>query len=360
MKTDFLYVAALFYFASFLLFSCGKNNAPASPGLENVFVINETDESNFYEFSINEKLDVSNTEWIFSGERIFDKKKTTCYFDKKGTYEIKLKYTHEGKKGEYTQTLNVPKNSTYFDNNEYLWWNDEFDGDELDKTCWSYDTGSNKNQNRWGNNELQNYTDKPENSFIRDGKLCIKALLEGEGQHVEDYTSARIVTKGKKEFSRGRVEVKAKLGGGTGLWPAIWLYQSSWLDGYYSELDIMEYVGHDKNIIYSAVHTNKTIENPKNTVGANITVQGVESEFHIYGANWTDGKVEFYVDNPDKPHLVFSVENTGDPNEWPFDKNLYLLLNIAVGGDWGGMKGVDDNIFPQEMEIEYVRVFKKK
>jgi len=324
------------------------------------FSIADQSEANFPKFKVNSSINSSSVEWIFPGNiSIKNKKIVTYYFDKEGIYEVTLLYTQNGKQCSYTGKITIPENSEYYNRNEKIWWNDEFDGPELDKTSWGYDIGSNKESNLWGNNEWQDYTNKAENSYIEDGKLILQALLSGEGQKVGDYTSARLITKGKKQINRGRVEVRAKLGGGRGLWPAIWLYQSSWLDGYYSELDIMEYVGVDKNIIYSAVHTNTTKEKPENTVGGNKTVSGVENNFHVYGVNWTDGKVEFYIDDPENPHLAFSVENVNDPNEWPFDKKLYLILNITVGGDWGGMKGVDDSIFPQKMEVDYVRIFQK-
>lgn len=323
------------------------------------FSVVMSDEPNFPVFKIDESLGLSSIEWVFPEEvKIKNRKSVTHYFERKGTYEVKLNYSINGKSASHIEQVEIKNNSSYFERGEKIWWQDEFEEETLDLiSAWRYDIGSNKESNLWGNNEWQEYTASPQNSFLRDGKLVIRAIKTGPGQKVADYTSARLTTKGKKEINRGRVEVKAKLGGGVGLWPAIWLYQSSWNDGYYSELDLMEYVGMDKNIIYSAVHTNTTLAAPANTVGGNRTVQGVEDNFHLYGLNWTDGKVEFYIDNPDTPHLIFEPENISNPNDWPFDKKLYLILNIAVGGDWGGMKGVDDSIFPQEMEIEYVRVF---
>ncbi len=356
MKAYFTLILALF-----LNISCDKNdnNSGTNP-LPVAFTISNQDDPNFPKLQISPEINSTAVEWVFPGnKRIKNKVSVIHYFGEKGDYDVTLNYTKDGEVYYYTETINIAQNSPYFNRGEELWWNDEFDGERIDLSCWNYDVGSNKNQNLWGNNEWQDYTNSPENSFLRDGKLIIKAIKSGDGQKVADYTSARLTTKGKKEINRGRVEVRAKLGGGRGLWPAIWLYQSSWIDGYYSELDIMEYVGIDKDIIYSAVHTNKTKEKPENQIGSNRRIEGVEDNFHIYGVNWTEGKVEFYVDDPHNPHLIFSVDNLQDKNEWPFDKTLYLILNIAVGGDWGGMKGVDDTIFPQEMEVDYVRIFTK-
>jgi len=361
MKTHSTLIALILLAFFNLSTSCSKNSDITEPSSSIIaFTVSVQNDANFPELKIISEINPLAAEWVFPGNVIVKNKETVIYyFGEKGTYDVTLNYTKDGKVYSYTDKVNIAQNSHYFNRGEKLWWNDEFLGSTLDLSCWNYDVGSNKDQNRWGNNEWQNYTNSADNSFIRDGKLIIKAIKSGEGQKVEDYTSARLTTKDKKEFNRGRVEVRAKLGGGRGLWPAIWLYQSSWSDGIYSELDIMEYVGVDKNIIYSAVHTNKTKEKPENQVGSNRQIVGVEDNYHIYGLNWTDGKVEIYIDDPDKPHLTFTVDNMNDPNEWPFDKKLYLILNIAVGGDWGGMKGVDDTIFPQEMEIDYVRIFTK-
>lgn len=363
MKTHYLFTLLILLTFSNISYSCkGAENEDTDGGTSPIkaFTVANDDEANFPLLTIHSDINPSSVEWIFPGNvKVKNKQSVKQYFPQKGNYEVALNFSLNGKAYSYSQTIAIAQNSKYHDNGESLWWSDEFTDPAIDLSSWGYDVGSNKDQNMWGNNEWQDYTNKSENSFIRDGKLIIKAIKSGEGQKVADYTSARLTTKGKKEINRGRVEVRAKLGAGRGLWPAIWLYQSSWLDGHYSELDIMEYVGVDKNIIYSAVHTNKTKEKPENRVGGNITIAGVEDNFHIYGVNWTDGKVEFYVDNPATPHLVFNETDLTDPNAWPFNKKLYLILNIAVGGDWGGMHGVDDSIFPQEMEVDYVRIFTK-
>lgn len=281
-------------------------------------------------------------------------KSVTCYLERKGTYEVTLKQTRGSQQGTATQRVVVADDSYYCKQGEVLWWSDEFEGTKLDNLSWNYDIGTGK----WGNNEWQNYTSKPENSFLRDGKLVLKAVKSGAGQKEGDYTSARLTTRGKKELNRGRVEVRAKLPGGVGLWPAIWFYGTK-AQPCYSELDLMEYVGCDKNIIYGAVHTTSTLESDEK-VSSSLRVDDVEDAFHVYGMNWTDGKIEYYLDTPDNVYLSFTPSATDNPRIWPFDSELYLILNIAVGGDWGGMRGVDDSIFPQEMEVDYVRMFKRK
>lgn len=353
------YSGILLFIALFLNGSCsGNKENTASP--VKAFTVNKSND-NFVQFDIIPELKNSSLEWLFpENDRIEGKNSVIYYFEKKGTYKVSVNYLSDGNTYVYSEDILITNNSEYFERGETLYWNDEFNDELLNNTFWNYDIGSNKEQNRWGNNEWQDYTDNADNSFFRDGKLIIKAIKAGEGQKVGDYTSARLTTKGKKEFNRGRIEVKAKLGGGRGLWPAIWLFQSSGEDKIYSELDIMEYVGVDKDIIYSAVHTNKSLSAKENTIGGNIKIDGVEDNFHVYGMNWTDHKIDFYVDNPENIHLSFIPKDKTNTDDWAFDKKLYLILNIAVGGDWGGMKGVNDSIFPKEMEIEYVRIFQKK
>lgn len=293
-------------------------------------------------------------QWSINGDRLTETKSSFMhYFSEKGSYEITLMETRDGKKAVKAKTVTISQNSYYHSQGESLWWNDEFDGSQINAAYWNHDQGT----GIWGNNEWQTYTNKSDNSFIREGKLILKAIKTGAGQKIGDYTSARLTTRGKKEISRGRVEVRAKLGGGTGLWPAIWMFGNK-AAPYYSELDIMEYVGCDKDIIYGAIHTTETLEGSRKISGSR-KVQGVENNFHVYGMNWTDGKIEFYLDTPESIYLTFTAEDTSNPRIWPFNKELYLILNIAVGGDWGGMRGVDDGIFPREMEVDYIRIFTK-
>lgn len=318
-------------------------------------VMPESTNLNFITFTADGEGTDDMFEWSFSQDnQLLKGKSVTCYFERKGTYEVVLTQINGSQKGTATRTITISDDSYNYRQGEQLWWNDEFSGTKLDNTAWNYDTGVGK----WGNNEWQNYTDKSENSFLRDGKLILKALKTGEGQKIGDYTSARLTTRGKKEINRGRVEVRARLPEGVGLWSAIWLFGTK-AQPYYSELDILEYVGCDKNIIYGAVHTSETLASTEK-VSSSRVVEDVEQEFHVYGMNWTDGKIEFYLDAPSNVYLSFNPADKSNPRIWPFDRELYLILNIAVGGDWGGMRGVDDSVFPKEMEIDYVRIFKKQ
>jgi len=233
-----------------------------------------------------------------------------------------------------------------------LVWNDEFNVNGLpDSSKWNYDVGG----EGWGNNELQHYTEKRlENARIENGHLIIEARKEDhEGGN---YTSARLVTKGKGDWTYGRIEVKARLPKGRGTWPAIWMLGSAkpleWPDD--GEIDIMEHVGYDQGQIHASVHTKKYNHIIGTQKTAVTQVSNCSETFHIYALEWDKESISMLVDN--QPYFKFKNEHTGK-DAWPFDKPCYLLLNIAVGGNWGGQKGVDESIWPQKMEVDWVRVY---
>ncbi|KAA0989519.1 glycoside hydrolase family 16 protein [Dyadobacter sp. UC 10] len=234
-------------------------------------------------------------------------------------------------------------------------WQDEFDySGKPDPAKWSYDLGD----HGWGNNELQNYTDKLENAKVENGHLIITAIKEKSGK--AGYSSARIVSKGKGDFLYGKIEVKAKLPTGRGTWPAIWTLGSEegygnkgWPDN--GEIDIMEHVGFDQNRVHGNVHTKAFNHVLKTNKGNSVIVDKASEEFHIYSCEWTPELVTILVDG--KAYFKFPKEASYQWPEWPFDKPFHLLLNMAVGGNWGGQEGVDDSIFPQKLEIDYVRFY---
>ncbi|MBQ8501736.1 MAG: family 16 glycosylhydrolase [Bacteroides sp.] len=347
------YITYVLLIIGLQLSSCSSSSDPEETLPVSFQMQPESNNPNFITFIATSATEGATYEWTFSHS---NQKQTgshvTVYFEHKGSYEVTLKQTAGGMEGSTTRKVNVATDSYYAQQGEQLWWHDEFEGARLDNTSWNYDTGIGK----WGNNEWQNYTNKADNSFLRNGCLVIKALKTGEGQQIGDYTSARLTTKGKRELNRGRVEVRAKMPSGVGLWAAIWLFGTK-AQPYYSELDLLEYVGCDQNIIYGAVHTTETLEGTQK-ISEQRTVTDVETAFHTYGLLWSDNQIEYYLDTPDNVFLTFTPTDKSDPRCWPFDKELYLILNLAVGGDWGGMRGVDDTIFPREMEVDYVRIFK--
>ncbi len=247
------------------------------------------------------------------------------------------------------------------DNKWRLVWSDEFNYRGLpDPAKWSYDVGG----HGWGNKELQYYSERRlENARVEKGVLVIEARRDHWQDH--EYTSARLVSKGKGDWTYGRFEVKAKLPSGRGTWPAIWMLPTAkdyggWPNG--GEIDIMEHVGFDQGVIHASIHTkayNHTIHTEKT---AWLNVKDVSSKFNVYAVEWTPDEIRGYVNN--QQYFTFKNERltntTADFRQWPFDKPFHLLLNIAVGGNWGGAQGVDDSIWPQRMEIDYVRVYQRQ
>lgn len=246
--------------------------------------------------------------------------------------------------------------------NEQDWtlvWNDEFDGAQLDESKWKFETGA----HGWGNSEWQNYTDG-DNASVGGGILKITAKKIGAGQKPGDYSSTRLNS--KQSFTYGRMEVRAKLPKhqGNGLWPAIWMLGDNiskvgWPQC--GELDIMEYVSYLPNNIHSAIHCKSHNHGDGTQVESGPKkLETAEEDFHIYGMIWSETSVKFYVDDPANVHLTYDRPKQFNDQNWPFSKPHFFLLNVAVGGGWGGQKGVDDSIFPATMEIDFVRVYKQK
>lgn len=244
-----------------------------------------------------------------------------------------------------------------------LVWSDEFNYKGLpDAARWGYDAGS----HGWGNKELQNYTvRRKENARVEGGRLIIEARRDGSGD--SKYTSARLVSRGKADWTYGRFEVRAKLPSGRGTWPAIWMLPTlkSYGDGGWpdnGEIDIMEHVGFDPDVVHGSAHTRAYYHSIGTQKTGKTTVPSSRSEFNVYAVEWTPDEIRWYVN--DKHYFTFSNERRTNPEagyqQWPFDKPFHLILNLAVGGTWGGAQGVDDSIWPQRMEVDYVRVYQAR
>ncbi len=217
-----------------------------------------------------------------------------------------------------------------------LIWSDEFDYKGLpDNNKWSYDTAG--NSWKWGNNEAQYYTyAQLKNAEVKDGNLYINAVKEDYKGF--KYTSARLITKGKGDWLYGRYEIRAKLPSGRGMWPAIWMLPTGstyggWPAG--GEIDIMENVGFDPYVIVASAHTSSYNHVQGTQKNNKITITDCYDVFHVYALEWEAGEYRVYVD--DKLYFTFKNEGTGY-KAWPFDKPFHLLLNVAVGGNWGGQK----------------------
>lgn len=238
-----------------------------------------------------------------------------------------------------------------------LVWADEFDYSGLpDSTKWSFDTRG--NATGWGNDEDQFYTSKRlANAEVKDGKLFINALNDDFEGH--KYTSARLMTRGKGDWLYGKFEISAKLPQGRGLWPAIWMLPTDWEYGGWpasGEIDIMENVGYMPDTILATAHTQTYNHKIGTQRSDTICVPTCYNKFHVYILEWEPDQYKVFVDSVH--YFTFKNEGTGF-NEWPFDKRFHLLLNVAVGGSWGGKMGIDDSIFPQSMVVDYVRVYQK-
>jgi beta-glucanase (GH16 family) len=242
------------------------------------------------------------------------------------------------------------------DRNYELVWSDEFDGDSgtaPNAAKWAYDLGT--GQNGWGNNELQTYTNKPENvSLDGKGHLKISALKDGSGK----YTSARIKTEGKYTQQYGRIEARIKTPTGTGMWPAFWMLGSNkntvgWPQC--GEIDIMEQRGQYSNITISTLHGPGYFGGQPLTKLYGLENNRFDTDFNLYAVEWGEKYVHFFIND----YLFARFTPADAPGEWVFNQPFYLLLNVAVGGNFGGPPN-NYTPFPGSMFIDYVRAYKEK
>ena len=233
-------------------------------------------------------------------------------------------------------------------------WQDEFNGATLDLTSWGFDVGG----SGWGNNELEYYTNnRPENIFLSNGKLVIQDKKESFSGR--EYTSSRILTKGKREFTFGRIDIRAKLPVAKGLWPALWMLgkkidQTSWPAC--GEIDIMELIGKEPNKVYGTMHWGSAVSNHQ-SYGTSYTLSSGDfsQKFHVYSIVWELDKLEIFID--DVSFCKFDKSRVGSA-AYPFNEPFFFIFNVAVGGDWPGSPDASTT-FPQQMLVDYVRVFKK-
>jgi len=239
-----------------------------------------------------------------------------------------------------------------------LIWSEEFDYNGLpDSTKWSYDVGDGcPKLCGWGNNELQYYTEKNlDNARVENGILTIEAHKQTMGS--KGYTSARLVGKNKADFKYAKIDVRAKVTGGLGAWSAIWMLPTHNTYGNWpksGEIDIMEHVGFERDSIFGTPHTeafNGMIFTQKS---GGIEILDSEDEYYTYTIDWKEDRIDWYVNE----HHYHTFHKAKDHFAyWPFDQKFHLILNLAIGGNWGGKHGVDASIWPRTMEIDYIRVY---
>lgn len=259
--------------------------------------------------------------------------------------------------------------------NYTLVWSDEFDGTSIDESKWSFIIGDGCDIPiepcygpldepaflcGWGNNELEYYTDRPENARVEDGNLIIEAIKElpfYQGQH--RYTSARMVTKDKGDWTYGKIEVRAKMPIGQGLWPAIWMLPTdneygSWPCS--GEIDIMEYLGHEPERMFGTIHYGHDSWR-YNSQELILESGSFAEEFHTFTVLWTENCIQFQMDGINVG--VPNTRSTVSPTTYPFDQPFHMILNVAVGGNLPGNPDAS-TVFPQRMEVDYVRVYQQK
>jgi beta-glucanase (GH16 family) len=230
-----------------------------------------------------------------------------------------------------------------------LVWHDEFDGTSIDRTNWTFDLGA----GGWGNNEIQYYTDRPENARVENGLLIIEARHEQYRR--SDYTSARLKTQGLHSFQYGRIEARLKVPGGAGTWPAFWMLGADfgptpWPDC--GEIDIMEFIGKEPTLILGTLHgpgysgeLARTESNPQ--------TYDIADAFHTYAVEWQPDQVSWFYDNV--KYFTVTRSDLGG-HRWVFDHPFFIILNLALGGEFGGPIDAE-TAFPLQLQVDYVRVF---
>ncbi|MEW6402053.1 MAG: glycoside hydrolase family 16 protein [Chloroflexota bacterium] len=233
-----------------------------------------------------------------------------------------------------------------------LVWHDEFDGDSLDASNWTFDLGA----GGWGNGELEYYTSRPENVRVENGFLVIEALQEKyEGAY---YTSARLKTQGQQSFQYGRIEGRLRVPAGAGLWPAFWMLGEDFNGSNWpacGEIDIMEYIGKQPDLIFGTLH-GPGYSGALGFTKWNRQEYNIADDFHTYAIEWDAEQITWFYDGVEY-HTVAPDDLSG--RKWVFDHPFFIILNLAVGGQFPGPVGLD-TVFPAQLQVDYVRVYQKE
>ncbi len=239
--------------------------------------------------------------------------------------------------------------------NYKLVWADEFNGKKLDEKSWLFENGDGcPNLCGWGNNEMQYY--KPENTIFKNGKMIIEAKKEDFGN--KNFTSSKIVTRGKKAFKYGRVDFRAILPNSPGIWPAFWMLPEKNIFGGWpqsGEIDIMEVIGKEPSKLYGTLHFGPGPGSVQ--LGSNVSLQkgSFNDEFHVFSLEWEENQLKWYLDG--KLFSSYSIKDFGK-NNYPFNEDFFFIINLAVGGNWPGSPDTI-NFKNQQFVIDYIRVYQK-
>ena len=327
-----------------LFFACGKKEAPVPDTAPTNLTVNATvNASNNGSVTFTASATNAVSYEYDLGNGVYKQVSTgtlTYQYEASGTYTVKVTAKSAGGKTA-SKTIPVTVTLTFS-----LVWSDEFNTNGVpDASKWGYDIGT--GSNGWGNNELEYYTNRPENAIVDNGVLKIKAIKESYNGSA--YTSARLVSRDKFAFKYGKVEVSAKLPTGVGTWPAVWMLGSNintvdWPSC--GEIDIMEHKGSEPNKIYGTFHYPG--RSGGNADGNTRMITNASAEFHKYSLDWSASAIKIYVDD----QLVHSLANSAAV---PFNHDFFLILNLAIGGGFAGP--VEPSLTDATLEIDYVRVY---
>lgn len=229
-----------------------------------------------------------------------------------------------------------------------LVWNDEFDGNTLNESTWNYETGN----SGWGNNELQYYRQGTNNATVANGKLIIEARRENFGG--ANYTSARLTTEGKQSFEYGRIDIRAKLPQGQGIWPALWMLGDNFRSIGWpmcGEIDIMEIVGHEPATLHGTAHWDNGGNHAQFGGSTTLPSGTFSDEFHVFSIIWDSNSIRWYLNDQQYHTLDITPSALSE-----FQSSFFFIFNVAVGGNWPGNPDATTT-FPQRMIVDYVRVF---
>ncbi len=278
-------------------------------------------------------------------------------------FSVQLSNSKNGTIGDGTATGTIiTENGTNFvtDNTGFttpdnypgytLTWSDEFTGNTLNTDDWNYEIGN--GASGWGNNELEYYTNNSKNVLVSNGNLIIEARKESVSGF--NYTSARLTTQNKKQFQFGRIDIRAKLPKGKGIWPALWMLGSNIATKPWpgcGEIDIMELLGHEPSKMYSTLHYGSVTHGSKGN-SYSLSSGSFYDQFHVFSMVWKEDKVQVFVDDV----MLLEVNKSDVGSDYPFNAPFFFIMNVAVGGNWPGNPDATTT-FPQRMIVDYVRVF---
>ena len=290
------------------------------------------------------------TEWVINGKSTIYATTITQSFPLKGTYNVTLLLWIGNTSNSITKQITIDQDKP----ESPLTWTAEFDGTGLNTTIWTVETDIHVN------NELQQYTASG-NYSILNGVLTILCKKLNNAGVYGSYTSARLKTQVKKSFKYGRIEARMKLPKGKGTWPAFWMLGESIGTGIIwpncGEIDIMEYVGYDPYWVQGSLHSSNFFAVNSKNGRYQLPTDNDEAQWHTYGLTWNADVISFYVDDVTKPYYSYSAPSVKTAENWPYDKNFFIILNLAFGGSWGGAKGIDTTLDNMALQVDWIRFY---